>query len=110
MLTHSRSLSLQGLVIAGLSDLARPADQLSIAQSASLCATGIIWSRYSLVIIPKNYGLFSVNVFVAFTSSAQLIRAYMFHRNKEQELKAQVAAEAGPAVTVAVSKEVVKAE
>lgn len=51
-----------------------------------------------------------MNVFVAFTSSAQLIRAYMFHRNKEQELKAQVAAEAGPAVTVAVSKEVVKAE
>lgn len=50
-----------------------------------------------------------MNVFVAFTSSAQLIRAYMFHRNKEQELKAQVAAEAGP-VAVTVSKEVVKAE
>lgn len=61
------------------------------------------------MIIPKNYGLFSVNVFVAFTSSAQLIRAYMFHRNKEQELKAQVAADAGP-VAVTVSKEVVKAE
>lgn len=79
---------LQGLVIAGLSDLARPADQLSLAQSGSLAATGIIWSRYSLVIIPKNYGLFSVNLFVAFTSSAQLYRAYMFHRNQEKEMKA----------------------
>lgn len=86
------SFSLQGLVIAGLSDLARPADQLSIAQSGSLAATGIIWSRYSLVIIPKNYGLFSVNVFVAFTSTAQLYRAWDFNRKKEQELKAQEAA------------------
>lgn len=78
----------QGLVIAGLSDLARPADQLSIAQSGSLAATGIIWSRYSLVIIPKNYGLFSVNLFVAFTSTAQLYRAWDYNRKKEQELKA----------------------
>ncbi|ETN61373.1 brain protein 44 [Anopheles darlingi] len=65
-----------GLVIAGLSDLRRPADQLSISQSASLAATGIIWSRYSLVIIPKNWGLFSVNVFVAGTQIVQLYRAY----------------------------------
>lgn len=66
---------LQGLVIAGISDLRRPVDQLSIAQSASLAATGVIWSRYSLVIIPKNYGLFSVNVFVAMTQLYQLYRA-----------------------------------
>ncbi|KAI4459482.1 hypothetical protein MML48_6g00008261 [Holotrichia oblita] len=64
-----------GLVIAGISDLRRPVDQLSIAQSASLAATGVIWSRYSLVIIPKNYGLFSVNVFVAMTQLYQLYRA-----------------------------------
>lgn len=92
-------------MIAGLSDLARPADQLSLAQSGSLAATGIIWSRYSLVIIPKNYGLFSVNLFVAFTSSAQLYRAYMFHRNQEKEMKASeedlklAAAAAAPVTT-----------
>lgn len=45
-------------MLAGLKDLQRPADQLSVGQCASLAATGIIWSRYSLVIIPKNYGLF----------------------------------------------------
>ncbi|XP_055692259.1 mitochondrial pyruvate carrier 2-like [Lutzomyia longipalpis] len=78
-----------GLVIAGLSDLARPADQLSVAQSGSLCATGIIWSRYSLVIIPKNWGLFSVNLFVALSSSVQLLRAYMY----QQELNKLAAAE-----------------
>lgn len=45
-----------GLVVAGLSDLARPAESLSVSQCSALAATGIIWSRYSLVIIPKKLG------------------------------------------------------
>uniref|UniRef100_A0A1L8E084 Mitochondrial pyruvate carrier n=2 Tax=Nyssomyia neivai TaxID=330878 RepID=A0A1L8E084_9DIPT len=77
-----------GLVIAGLSDLARPADQLSVAQSGSLFATGLIWSRYSLVIIPKNWGLFSVNLFVALSSSVQLARAYMYQQEQKKLLAA----------------------
>ncbi|KAG5683167.1 hypothetical protein PVAND_012464 [Polypedilum vanderplanki] len=73
-----------GLVLAGLKDLSRPADQLSVSQSASLAATGIIWSRYSLVIIPKNYGLFSVNLFVGLTQIIQLYRAWSFQRNQNK--------------------------
>lgn len=73
---HFFILQFQGLVIAGLGDLSRPAETLSISQSASLFATGLIWSRYSLVIIPKNYGLFSVNLFVAGIQFVQLLRAY----------------------------------
>lgn len=65
----------QGLVIAGLADLSRPAEKISPTQSGALMATGIIWSRYSLVIKPKNYSLFSVNLFVAITQSIQVIRA-----------------------------------
>ncbi|XP_072933205.1 mitochondrial pyruvate carrier 2-like isoform X1 [Epargyreus clarus] len=65
-----------GLVLAGLGDLNRPVETLSIPQSASLAATGLIWSRYSLVIIPKNYSLFAVNVFVAATSLYQIGRAF----------------------------------
>ncbi|CRK97167.1 CLUMA_CG010564, isoform A [Clunio marinus] len=72
-----------GLVLAGLNDLRRPADTLSVGQSASLAATGVIWSRYSLVIIPKNYGLFSVNVFVALTQFVQLYRAFTFKKSVE---------------------------
>ena len=68
--------------MAGVKDLTRPADQLSIGQAGSLAATGIIWSRYSLVIIPKNYGLFSVNVFVALTQCTQLYRAWAFEKEK----------------------------
>lgn len=70
----------QTLVLAGLGDLSRPANQLSISQSASLFATGCIWSRYSLVIIPKNYSLFAVNVFVALIQLVQLTRAYKYSR------------------------------
>jgi hypothetical protein len=75
-----------GLVLAGLKDLSRPADQLSVRQSASLAATGIIWSRYSLVIIPKNYGLFSVNLFVGLTQCIQLYRAYACEQEKKKLL------------------------
>jgi Mitochondrial pyruvate carriers len=35
--------TLQGLVIAGLADYARPADKLSLSQSSALTATG--WQR-----------------------------------------------------------------
>lgn len=68
----------KGLVIAGIGDLSRPVDQLSVSQSGALAATGVVWSRYSLVIIPKNYSLFSVNVFVACTQIYQLFRAFKY--------------------------------
>ncbi|XP_013119577.1 mitochondrial pyruvate carrier 2 [Stomoxys calcitrans] len=83
-----------GLVIAGLSDLARPAETLSVSQCGALAATGIIWSRYSLVIKPKNWGLFSVNLFVGLVQSVQLGRAYMY----QQELKEKEKASATTAV------------
>lgn len=74
-----------GLVIAGIGDLNRPADKLSVSQSGALAATGLIWSRYSLVIIPKNWSLFSVNVFVAVTSIYQLARAYNYQQSLKQK-------------------------
>uniref|UniRef100_A0A672Q731 Mitochondrial pyruvate carrier n=1 Tax=Sinocyclocheilus grahami TaxID=75366 RepID=A0A672Q731_SINGR len=65
-----------GLVIAGLADMTRPADKLSTSQSAVLTATGLIWSRYSLVIIPKNWNLFAVNFFVGGAGGSQLFRIW----------------------------------
>lgn len=88
--------SIQSLVLAGLGDLSRPANQLSIGQSISLFATGCIWSRYSLVIIPKNYSLFSVNVFVALTQLIQLTRAYNYAREQEALAKASETAAVAP--------------
>ncbi|KAL5273232.1 MPC2 family protein [Megaselia abdita] len=83
-----------GLVAASLSDIARPADKLSIPQCASLACTGLIWSRYSLVIIPKNYGLFSVNLFVAIVNIGQLARAYKFQMDQKEKESASVKVEA----------------
>ncbi|XP_074648507.1 mitochondrial pyruvate carrier 2-like [Tubulanus polymorphus] len=73
-----------GLVIAGLADINRPAEKLSLTQSTALAATGIIWSRYSMVIIPKNWNLFSVNIFVGATGLYQLYRIYTHEQQKKQ--------------------------
>ena len=66
------------LVAAGIKDLSRPADKLSVSQNlgmywllafselhliafpAALAGTGFIWVRYSFVIIPVNYSLAAV--------------------------------------------------
>lgn len=37
---------------------------------------GLIWSRYSLVIIPKNWNLFAVNFFVGSAGASQLYRIW----------------------------------
>lgn len=71
------------LVAAGAADMARPAEKLSKNQTISLLATGTIWSRYSMVITPKNYTLFLVNAFLACVATIQLGRIYLY----EQELQ-----------------------
>lgn len=43
------------LVIAGISDLARPVEKLSFTQNFALTCTGLIWTRWCLIIKPKNY-------------------------------------------------------
>ncbi|KAL2911787.1 Mitochondrial pyruvate carrier 2 [Polyrhizophydium stewartii] len=87
-----------GLVIAGLSDLQRPAEKLSLTQTIALAATGIIWSRYSLVITPVNYNLFSVNIFVGATGCYQLYRIWDY----KQGLKKLPAAETAAATATPV--------
>ena len=44
---------LQCLVIAGLADYARPADKLSVRQSAALAATGLLSVTLHIVFKPK---------------------------------------------------------
>nr|XP_005993460.1 PREDICTED: mitochondrial pyruvate carrier 2 isoform X2 [Latimeria chalumnae] len=79
-----------GLVFAGMADMTRPAEKLSTAQSAVLTATGLIWSRYSLVIIPKVWNLFAVNFFVGCAGGTQLFRIWRYHQElKVKELEQQ---------------------
>jgi len=62
------------LVGAGLKDLARPPEKLSLSQNIALTATGFIWVRYSMVITPVNYSLAAVNLFVGSSGLTQLVR------------------------------------
>ncbi|WFD45836.1 Mitochondrial pyruvate carrier 2 [Malassezia furfur] len=63
-----------GIVLAGINDLFRPADQISVAQNTALALTGSIWVRYCFVITPVNYSLAAVNFFVGSTGLVQLAR------------------------------------
>ncbi|GJQ68972.1 hypothetical protein Trydic_g6157 [Trypoxylus dichotomus] len=77
-----------GLVMAGIGDiLSRHPSQISTSQSCALAVTGLIWSRYSVVIIPVNYNLLSVNAFVSMTQLYQLYRVFDYQRKHPPDQK-----------------------
>merc|ERR1719201_745252 len=59
------------LMISGTSllELDRPTDKISLSQYSALTLTGLIFSRYGMVVTPINYPLTSVNILL-FGSSA----------------------------------------
>uniref|UniRef100_A0A0D9X6Y3 Mitochondrial pyruvate carrier n=1 Tax=Leersia perrieri TaxID=77586 RepID=A0A0D9X6Y3_9ORYZ len=63
-----------GISIANVADFAKPPEKISYPQQVAVACTGVIWSRYSMVITPKNWNLFSVNVAMAGTGLYQLSR------------------------------------
>ncbi|KAK7180090.1 hypothetical protein DPSP01_011167 [Paraphaeosphaeria sporulosa] len=70
-----------GLVIAGASDLTRPASQLSLNTNAALMTTGLIWTRWCFVIRPQNIFLATVNFFLFLTGATQTTRILMYQRS-----------------------------
>jgi len=74
-----------GLVAAGIADLKKPAENISRPQSTALGVTGVIWCRYATQIIPVNYNLLSVNIFVAATGLFQLYRSYSWENEQKQK-------------------------
>ncbi len=63
-----------GITIANIADLKRDPKTMSIAQQSAVTGTGFIWSRYSMVITPKNWNLFTVNIAMAAIGSYQMFR------------------------------------
>lgn len=59
---------------ANLMDLERPTDNISLTQTMALTATGVIWSRYAMVINPINYNLMIVNIALGASSGYHLYR------------------------------------
>ncbi|KAB1212760.1 Mitochondrial pyruvate carrier 2 [Morella rubra] len=82
-----------GISIANIADFAKPPEKLSYPQQIAVTATGVIWSRYSTVIIPKNWNLFSVNVAMAATGIYQLSRKIRQDYFSEAEAEVAVAKE-----------------
>ncbi|CCM05692.1 uncharacterized protein FIBRA_07923 [Fibroporia radiculosa] len=74
------------LVAAGIKDLSRPAEKLSVSQNIALTATGFIWVRYSFVITPVNYSLAAVNFFVGSTGLGQLGRIWHYRRTQQDPI------------------------
>jgi len=62
------------IVLAGVSDLYRPAEKLSLTQNAALTATGLIWTRWCLIIKPRNVLLATVNFFLGIVGIVQVSR------------------------------------
>jgi len=75
------------LVLAGLSDLSRPADKLSVTQNVALMATGAIWTRWCLIIKPKNVLLATVNFFVGCVGATQVTRIVLYRRSLRDSAK-----------------------
>jgi hypothetical protein len=95
------------LVIAGISDFARPAEKLSITQNAALTATGAIWTRWCLIIKPRNPLLAAVNFFLACVGVVQVSRIFMYRRSLKgstQEAAKDIATEATDVATEVASK------
>ncbi|KAK5663225.1 hypothetical protein OQA88_6643 [Cercophora sp. LCS_1] len=84
-----------GLVLAGVSDFARPAENLSLTQNGALTATGIIWTRWCLIIKPKNYLLAAVNFFLGMVGVVQVSRILMYRQSQKavEEAKTKEAKE-----------------
>ncbi|KAI2610470.1 UPF0041-domain-containing protein [Hypoxylon sp. NC1633] len=75
------------LVLAGVSDFARPAEKLSLTQNGALTATGLIWTRWCFVITPKNYLLAAVNFFLGIVGIVQVTRIITY-RSSQKNLPA----------------------
>ncbi|KAJ5560265.1 hypothetical protein N7513_002664 [Penicillium frequentans] len=72
---------LWALVIAGISDFNRPAEKLSLTQNGALMATGAIWTRWCLIIKPRNVLLATVNFFLGCVGVVQVGRIYNYRRS-----------------------------
>lgn len=80
-----------GIGLSNLGDLQRDPDQVSLPMQLAVTATGVVWSKYSLDITPKNYNLLVVNAFMACTGFIQLYRKYARHQEVKAAESAQLA-------------------
>ncbi|KAL8998961.1 MAG: hypothetical protein Q9169_002067 [Polycauliona sp. 2 TL-2023] len=81
------------LVLAGVSDFARPAEKLSLVQNLALTATGAIWTRWCFIIKPQNLLLAAVNFFLGCVGVIQVTRILRWQSSVKNGTVAEVAQE-----------------
>mmetsp|Transcript_64389 Transcript_64389/g.182833 ORF Transcript_64389/g.182833 Transcript_64389/m.182833 type:complete len:238 (-) Transcript_64389:27-740(-) len=62
------------LSVNNLIDFNRPVEKISMSMTTALTATGLIFMRWSFVIVPVNYSLYAVNCALAGSSGYHLAR------------------------------------
>jgi len=82
------------LVIAGIGDFYRPAEKLSLTQNIALTCTGLIWTRWCMIIKPKNILLAAVNFFLGLVGVIQVSRIVAYNYTHKGESAAQQLEEA----------------
>lgn len=62
------------IVVANISDMRIPAENISMPQQFVLMMSGLVWSRYAFVIYPFSWNLFTVQLFMASSAVYQIGR------------------------------------
>ena len=62
------------ITFSNIGDMQKPAEKVSANQQIAIFATGVIWTRYSFVVVPVNLNLAIVNVFMGASAGYQLYR------------------------------------
>ena len=70
-----------GIVLAGVSDFFRPVEALSLQQNLALMATGAIWTRWCMIIKPRNIFLATVNFFLFCVGATQVSRVLIYRQS-----------------------------
>ncbi|EXC25533.1 hypothetical protein L484_009843 [Morus notabilis] len=64
-----------GVIIANLLDSSKSPEELSYPQqAAAIAGSALVWAKYSTVVTPKNWNLFSSSIGMAATAGYQLAR------------------------------------
>ncbi|KAL8909369.1 MAG: hypothetical protein Q9171_005057 [Xanthocarpia ochracea] len=79
------------LVLAGVSDFYRPPEKLSLVQNLALTATGAIWTRWCLIIKPRNILLAAVNFFLGCVGIIQVTRILRWQQQVKKDSISEVA-------------------
>ena len=74
-----------GLVVAGMLDSQKPADQISITMTSVLCAYSLLFMRFAYMVSPRNYLLMSVHACNEAVQGWQLKRAIMHQQGFVEE-------------------------